>query len=159
MATTSAMSPMLLSSPLSIRFVLTVLLLSSPLSAQGQKTVRIFHFNDTHSYLFPWGEKVSDIPQNGAASRLIRHLNDLRQTAVNPVLLHGGDSFTGGMAFNRFLGRAEFALFDSIGVDAMVLGNHDFDIRPFRLVNAMVQSNARFPFLSAIKIEYSDESI
>lgn len=158
MATTSAMSPMLLSSPLSIRFVLTVLLLSSPLSAQGQKTVTIFHFNDTHSYLFPWGEKVSDIPQNGAASRLIRHLNDLRQTAVNPVLLHGGDSFTGGMAFNRLLGRAEFALFDSIGVDAMVLGNHDFDIRPFRLVNAMVQSNARFPFLSANIIYNNDTS-
>jgi len=154
----STISPTSFPAPLSIRLALTAFLFCAPLSAQGQKTVTIFHINDTHSYLFPWGEKLNDIPQNGAASRLIRRLNDLRQTAVNPVLLHGGDSFTGGMAFNRFLGRAEFALFDSMGVDAMALGNHDFDIRPFRLANAILQSNAQFPFLSANILFNSDTS-
>lgn len=140
-----------------VRLIFSVLIslcLSLPLF--GQKTVTIFHFNDTHSYIFPWGPKINGIPQNGGATRLIKRYNDLRATAVNPILLHGGDSFTGGMAFNRFLGRAEFQLFDSMGVSAMALGNHEFDLKPLRLKNAIAQSNARFDFLSA-NIQYNND--
>lgn len=126
-------------------------------SATAQKTLTIFHINDTHSYVFPWGPKVNGVPQHGAAARLIKRLNELRATAVNPILLHGGDSFTGDLIFNRFLGRAEFEIFDSMGLTAMVLGNHDFDIRPFRLKNAIVQSRAKFDFLSA-NIRYNTDT-
>jgi 2',3'-cyclic-nucleotide 2'-phosphodiesterase (5'-nucleotidase family) len=131
--------------------------LATPHGAVAQKTLTIFHINDTHSYVFPWGPKLNGIPQNGAAARLIQRLNELRATAVNPILLHGGDSFTGDLVFNRFLGRAEFQIFDSIGVTAMALGNHDFDIRPFRLKNAIVQSKAKFDFLSA-NIRYNTDT-
>lgn len=123
----------------------------------AQKTLTIFHINDTHSYVFPWGPKVNGVPQSGAAARLIGRLKELRATAVNPIVLHGGDSFTGDLIFNRFLGRAEFEIFDSMGVSAMALGNHDFDIRPFRLKNAMVQSRAKFDFLSA-NIRYNTDT-
>lgn len=130
------------------------LILTTVCSAQ---TITIFHFNDTHSHVFPWGPKLNGEPQIGAASRWIKRYKDLRAIATNPILLHGGDSFTGDLIFNQFLGRAEFELFDSIGVDAMVLGNHDFDIKPFRLKNAIVQSRARFDFLSS-NIQFSNDT-
>jgi len=134
-----------------------VLILGSTEFLYAQKTLTIFHINDTHSYVFPWGPKLNGERQNGAAARLIKRYKDLRTTAVNPMLLHGGDSFTGGMVFNRFLGRAEFELFDAMNLDAMALGNHDFDIRPFRLKNAIVQSRAKFDFLSA-NIRYNNDT-
>ncbi len=140
--------------------VLTIavaLLALCSLHARAQKTLTIFHINDTHSYVYPWGPKVNGIPQTGAAARLIRRLNELRATATNPILLHGGDSFTGDLFFNRFLGRGEFELFDAMGVTAMALGNHEFDIRPFRLKHAIVQSGARFDFLSA-NIRYNNDT-
>lgn len=137
-----------------ILIVLSSFFLSIPLFAQ--KTITIFHINDTHSYIFPWGPKINGISQNGGASRLIKRYRDLRSTAVNPILLHGGDSFTGGMVFNRFLGRAEFQLFDSMGVAAFVLGNHEFDLKPARLKDAIAQSGARFDFLSA-NIQYNND--
>jgi len=126
-------------------------------SAYSQKTLTIFHINDTHSYVFPWGPKLNGERQNGAASRLIKRYKNLRASAVNPILLHGGDSFTGGMVFNRFLGRAEFELLDAMNLEAMALGNHDFDIRPVRLKNAIVQSKAKFDFLSA-NIRYNNDT-
>jgi 5'-nucleotidase/UDP-sugar diphosphatase len=131
--------------------------LSTTLAATAQKTLTIFHINDTHSYVYPWGPKVAGTPQNGAAARLARRLNDLRSAAVNPVLLHGGDSFTGDLFFNRFLGRGEFELFNTMGMTAMALGNHDFDLRPVRLKNAIVQSNALFNILSA-NIRYNGDT-
>lgn len=140
--------------PLALLLVLVVALCDK---SAAQKTLTIFHINDTHSYVFPWGPKVNGVPQSGAAARLIKRLNELRATAVNPILLHGGDSFTGDLIFNRFLGRAEFEIFDSMGVTAMALGNHDFDIRPFRLKNAIVQSKAKFDFLSA-NIRYNTDT-
>ncbi|HWP82894.1 MAG TPA: metallophosphoesterase [Bacteroidota bacterium] len=135
--------------------IILLVLLSSSLSAQ--QTVTIFHFNDTHSHVFPWGPEVNGQSQNGAAARWIKRYTDLRTTATNPILLHGGDSFTGDLIFNRFLGRAEFELFDSIGVDAMVLGNHDFDLKPFRLKNAIIASGASFDFLSS-NIRYNNDT-
>jgi 5'-nucleotidase/UDP-sugar diphosphatase len=140
--------------------IITVILLTLgllPNETLAQKTLTIFHINDTHSYVFPWGPKVNGVPQSGAAARLIKRLSELRAAAVNPIVLHGGDSFTGDLIFNRFLGRAEFEIFDSMGVAAMVLGNHDFDIRPFRLKHAIVQSNAKFDFLSA-NIRYNTDT-
>ncbi|MCI0707583.1 MAG: 5'-nucleotidase C-terminal domain-containing protein [Ignavibacteriae bacterium] len=123
----------------------------------AQDTLTIFHINDTHSYVYPWGPKVNGVPQNGAAARLVQRLNVLRDSSVNPLLLHGGDSFTGDLIFNRFLGRAEFELFNEMGMTAMALGNHDFDIRPFRLKNAIVESGAMFDILSA-NIQYNADT-
>jgi len=138
------------------KFILILLVLSVS-TAHAQKTLTIFHINDTHSYVYPWGPKVNGVPQSGSAARLVQRLNELRASAVNPILLHGGDSFTGDMIFNRFLGRAEFELFNTMGVTAMALGNHDFDIRPFRLKNAIVQSGAAFDVLSA-NIQYNADT-
>lgn len=43
------------------------------------------------------------------------------------LLLFGGDAFSGTLISSEFKGEAEFKVLEALGVDAMVLGNHDFD--------------------------------
>lgn len=75
----------------------------------------IMHVNDTHA-------RADMLPKLATAVK--------EQKEANPdsLLLHGGDAFSGTLYFNEFKGQADLALLNKIGFDAMVLGNHEFDL-------------------------------
>jgi len=131
------------------------ILLFFPLVVLPQEKLTIFHINDTHSHIMPWGpEAANGEPQWGGATRLTAKYKELRQLAADPLFLHAGDSFDGDFFFNRFLGRREFEIFDSLGLDAFTLGNHDFDLTSQGLLDALVSAKVKFDVLCA-NIQYN----
>ena len=131
---------------------LFLLTLCFSFSADAQTdTLTILHVNDTHSHLVPWGPKVDGVGMYGGIARAATLIGQLMAIESNPLLLHGGDIFVGDFMFNKYLGVAELQLMQAMGFDAMVLGNHEFDIYPSTLEYVLSQAGfpGPFPILSA----------
>jgi len=112
----------------------------------------IAHVNDTHSNLEPAdtgltlaGQKVR--AQLGGFARLKMALDEVRASEPNVLALHAGDAVQGTLFFNVFQGAADFEFLNLLGLDAMTLGNHEFDKGP-GLTGALV-ARAAFPVVSA----------
>lgn len=118
------------------------------------------HINDTHSHFdetalplrlaLPDGH--SDIRLHcGGFPRLAGFIKQARQRAITEqmpfLLLDAGDSFQGTLYFSCFKGQANAALLNQLGVDAMVVGNHELDTGNTPLANFLRQ--IRFPLLAA----------
>ena len=64
-----------------------------------------------------------------------------------PVLvLEAGDAFQGSLFFTAYSGQAEAEMLNRIGLDAMVYGNHEFDLGPEPLAKFI--ETADFPVIS-----------
>ncbi len=94
-------------------------------------TITVFHVNDTHSHLDAFGPK--DLRLDGTLGGLAKAatvLQEARNLETNSLLLHAGDAFVGDFYFNRTYGVAELSLLKALGLDAMTIGNHEFDLGP-----------------------------
>lgn len=107
-------------------------------------TFTILHSNDIHSHVEP--TKVRDV-ELGGWSRFVGLTNQLKAKAVNPIVLNAGDSFQGTIYFNVYEGMAEAAFMNLAGIQAMTLGNHEFDKGPAPLGKFLDQ--VTFPVLAA----------
>lgn len=125
--------------------------------------LELAHVNDTHSNLEPVDERlvlqVDGQPQAvrakiGGVARLKTALDAARAQAPGLVLLHAGDAVQGTLYFNVFQGWPEFEFLNALGVDAMCLGNHEFDKGPEALGRMLAL--ARFPVLAA-NVDASEE--
>ncbi|MBI2430207.1 MAG: 5'-nucleotidase C-terminal domain-containing protein [Ignavibacteriales bacterium] len=115
-------------------------------------TLVILHMNDTHSNILPIGPK--DVPLKGTLGGAARVATLIKQTqlqSTNVLTLHAGDSFIGDPVFNGTAGAGELAVLLSMGVDAMAVGNHEFDLGPALLKQALDTAfqQAQVPLLSA----------
>jgi len=117
----------------------------------GQETLTILGLNDTHSNLSALGprEEVTLNGTQGGIARAASYINSVRTDEPNTMLLHAGDSFVGDLFFNYSVGIDEFTLLQQLGVDAMTLGNHEFDLTTPILAYAYAQGLAPVPVLSA----------
>jgi 5'-nucleotidase/UDP-sugar diphosphatase len=113
----------------------------------------IAHLNDSHSRLDPTESAffrcgpLEARLQMGGVTRIKTAVDQLRGREKNVLLLHAGDAVQGTLYFIRYLGEADVAFLNLIGVDAMTLGNHEFD-RGTAVTGRFV-SAARFPVVSA----------
>jgi len=118
------------------------------------------HINDTHSHFdetalplrlaMPSG--TADIRLHcGGFPRLAGFIKHARQQAIAKqmpfLLLDAGDSFQGTLYFSCFKGQANATLLNQLGVDAMVVGNHELDTGNTPLAHFLRQ--IRFPLLAA----------
>lgn len=135
-------------------FVISVFLLSC------QKDITLIHINDTHSHLFG-----SDIHCNysgstddfyiGGYDLIIQAAEDLRKTKGNVLFLHAGDLLQGTRYFRQFQGIADIELMNLAKIDALTLGNHEFDKGSDFLADLL--EKAKFPVLAA-NIELPENS-
>lgn len=105
--------------------------------------VYIAHVNDTHSHIEPSESVLSMsnteyVVQVGGYPRLHTQIDVWRGMAEKEgagfLFLHGGDAFQGSGYFILFQGTPDIELLNRMGLDAMVLGNHEFDkLRPMTL--------------------------
>lgn len=116
-------------------------------SLAGQR-LTILHFNDLHGHLEggPMGQELA-----GGAARLATLIKNIEQEnekiGAKTIVLVGGDAFTGTLISGEFQGEAEFRVMNEMGVDAMALGNHEFDFGVEVIQRRM--GEATFPVLSA----------
>jgi len=129
-------------------FVLVVVALSlvvggvSPSAAEPQR-VTLLHVNDTHSHLDGWGPKDANLDGTlGGLPKVATIVAEERTADPAALFVHSGDFMNGDLFFNKYLGVAELKLLKSIGLDALVPGNHEFEFGPIFLAGVL---NATWP--------------
>jgi 5'-nucleotidase / UDP-sugar diphosphatase len=87
---------------------------------------------------------------SGGVARVKSVIDKIREQHKEiPVLyLDSGDAFQGAPQYNLYKGELEMLALQFMGVDAMVIGNHEFDNGTSALVKAYKGSGG-FPFLAA----------
>ena len=99
----------------------------------------IIAVNDTHSQI----DLASD--GNGGVARRRAIYDQLRAENPNSVLIHAGDAVQGTLYYSLYRGEVEFALMDTLGYDAIILGNHEFD-------NGMEELATHYRNVDAVKL-------
>jgi len=119
----------------------------------------LLFFNDLHGHLSPFKVKGEDgvIREVGGIGRVATLVNEIRAENVakqiKTIVLVAGDILQGTPMSTVFQGEPDILALNAMGVDAMAVGNHEFD---FGLENFLkLKAAARFPFLSA-NIFYKD---
>jgi len=93
----------------------------------------LFHLNDTHSHLdseqlsFYLSDGTKVYYDAGGYPRIVTKLKELREKSPNSLMLEAGDTFQGTLYYSLFKGEADAEAINMLGVDAYVLGNHEFD--------------------------------
>ncbi len=108
---------------------------STPIPTEVRLT--LLHTADWHSRLFPYTQRVSATDASlglnqsrapfGGAARMNWLIQRERAHADRLLHLDSGDCFQGAPIFNFFNGEAEVRALGHTGVDAVVIGNHEFD--------------------------------
>jgi len=90
-----------------------------------------------------------ELASTGGIARMATIFKQIRdEQAAFPVLhIDTGDTFQGAPEFNLFRGELEMRALQALGVDAMVLGNHEFDNGAAAFVKAYERSGG-FPLLA-----------
>jgi len=122
-----------------------------PVRPVTSKTVTILFFNDFHAHLTPFKKEYTDQNLWAGLARItamVRKIRAENAAAGNETyLFSSGDSLQGSLISTVFKGEAEFKALDKLGIDAMAVGNHEFDFGSKRLLHLEQQVN--FPLLSA----------
>jgi len=117
--------------------------------------------NDTHSHLEPlsneelYFDSIKTRTDLGGAVRMKTAIDTLSADNANTMILHAGDAVQGTLYYTAFNGEADFAILNYYGINAMTLGNHEFDKGPSSVANFI--SWADFPIVSA-NIDASKET-
>lgn len=112
-----------------------------------QKVVTLLFTNDVESAYDPipafW---LADLEWIGGIAQMATLIRELRKTEPNTFLFDSGDIFTGALA-KLTEGELAFELMTSMGYDAMVIGNHEFEYGAE--IFAWEKNRAPFPVLGA----------
>jgi 2',3'-cyclic-nucleotide 2'-phosphodiesterase (5'-nucleotidase family) len=126
---------------------------AEPPAIEQPLDVAVLFFNDIHGHLLPFNVKLPDgsRAEVGGVARmatLIRGISaDVHREGGKAVTLIAGDILQGTPMSTVFKGKPDVEIFNALAIDAMTVGNHEFD---FGLENFMeLKKLARFPFLSA----------
>lgn len=98
------------------------------LNFSNAEIVQILHTNDTHSYL----DHATHNPDRGGSGRLKviidQYKKEMSDQNIKTIVMDGGDFLEGNLYFMADRGRKSFEVYNSIGYDFGVLGNHDYQM-------------------------------
>jgi len=123
-------------------------------------TVRIMHNNDGESMLV--ADTIGGI-KVGGAPEFKSVVDSLRAEGTPNLMLSSGDNFLAGVPFTASLSRAEglpyydAIVIDSIGYDAIAIGNHDFDFGPDVLGKFIRDINVTMPPYLSANLDFTAE--
>jgi len=103
---------------------------AAPVAAQPVQ-ITLLHISDTHSHVAAWGPKDANLDGTlGGLPKAAYIVAAERASDPNVLFVHAGDVMDGDFFFNEYLGVDELQLLKSIGLDALILGNHEFRFGP-----------------------------
>jgi 5'-nucleotidase / UDP-sugar diphosphatase len=126
--------------------IFSLIIPTSAFGGQGGKEVQVtlLHTNDFHGRLEP------DSSRRGGSAYIASVVNDIRAAmgAENVALLDAGDVYFAAPAISQLLmGESAIDIYNLIGYDLAVFGNHEFDKGQGELAMRVAQSD--FPWLGA----------
>ena len=132
--------------PILILALMGCLFLLTPADA---KTIhlRIIHINDLHGYAEPHRPYGSAESLGGVAYLAGRVMQLKAEKKIPTLLLAAGDMLQGNLWTNLNRGRGMIELMNLMRLDAMVVGNHEFDFGQEALRSRIAE--AAFPILGA----------
>jgi len=117
----------------------------SPALVGQDVRLTILHTSDLHSRLLPYDFDPSftdnqlgladSMGPYGGIARIGTILKREREKSGRVLHLDSGDCFQGAIVFNQFAGEAEMRMQTAVGLDAAVIGNHEFDRGAQNLAN------------------------
>lgn len=131
-----------------IRKIFFILLLSASAaysqsdSVNTIKDVTIFHWNDFHSRNLPYRVTKKDTDSTyyvGGTGSMLGYLKKYKTD--NSLILNGGDDFQGTPISSLTKGKSQVELLNLYGLDAFVVGNHEFDYGQFSLDSVLQFAN------------------
>lgn len=114
--------------------------------------ITFYHINDVHAHLDQFSSSGTDCSNPsrgcyGGYARVKTILDASRPNKTNSLFLNAGDEFQGTLFYNFYKGWKTAETLNQLGVDAMTLGNHEFDGGDGEL--AAFINNVTFPILSS----------
>ena len=103
----------------------------------------IVHVNDL--------DRLDGSGDRGGVARLATVVREVRASASHVLVTHGGDAISPSLLSSFDKGAHMIDLFNRVGFDAMVLGNHEFDFTSAVTVARIAE--ARFPILATNALE------
>jgi 5'-nucleotidase/UDP-sugar diphosphatase len=130
----------------------------SPALAGQDVRLTIMHTSDIHSRVIPYEFNPSFTDRElglgkcqgpyGGMDRIAHVLKTERAKAGRSLHLDSGDCFQGAIIFNEFQGEAEVKTLTMAGLDAAVIGNHEFDAGAHNLM-AKAAASSGYDLLAA----------
>jgi 5'-nucleotidase/UDP-sugar diphosphatase len=114
----------------------------------------ILHTSENHGHWDP--VEVSKISQGGIARRATL-VKKVRAEVANTLLLDSGDISQGTLYFTQYRGSEGRDLYNLLGYDAVVTGNHEYDVGPKLLADNFL-NGAQFSVVVA-NIDFSGEPL
>jgi 5'-nucleotidase/UDP-sugar diphosphatase len=118
----------------------------------------MIHTSDIHSRLFPYEFVPNRFERDaglldvnkpfGGVARIATIAKQIRATSGRSLWLDSGDCFQGAPVFNLFKGEVEMRALSHAGMDAAVIGNHEFDLGAVNLYE-QVANWSQYPLLAA----------
>jgi 5'-nucleotidase len=129
----------------------TVLVALSELQngSEVQKTtvhITLLHVNDVYQ-LRPSGD-----PELGGMARLATLVKAVKRDNPNTLFILSGDTISPSLASHLFHGKQMIDLWNQLGLDVAVLGNHEFDYGDAVLKQRIQES--KFPWLAANVLDH-----
>ena len=135
----------------------TVEMETEDLNFESGIRLTVIHTGDIHSRLLPYdmdlmatderiGMKQENEPFGGLA-RAATIVKQIRKQAQHSVHVDSGDVFQGAPIFNEFEGEPEILALNHLGLDAFIIGNHEFDYGQTNLYDKLAK--AQFSILAA----------
>lgn len=121
--------------------------MTTVLPALAQKTLTIYHTNDTHSTVMPLSPNLADTLRAGRGGfvRRIEMLKEARREDKDLLLFDSGDFSQGSPYYTIYKGDVEVGLMNRMEYDAATIGNHEFDFGLDNMARLFRQAN--FPIV------------
>ena len=119
------------------------------LGTANARLVQILHTNDTHSFLNNTNHD-SDVGGSSRLKGLIDYYKEnAKRDGIPTLTLDGGDFFEGNIYYMADKGLKSLEVHNSIGYDAVVLGNHDYMMGAKGLDEILGKVDLNFSLLGA----------
>jgi 2',3'-cyclic-nucleotide 2'-phosphodiesterase (5'-nucleotidase family) len=128
---------------LSITLLTLILVMTLSFTILAEEVnLRIYHVNDVHSRV-----EEDDYAGSMGYAKMAALIKEARREKENVMFLDAGDTFHGQTIANINEGESISHILDLMKLDAVTLGNHDFNYGQDRLIE--LDEMSRFPFLAA----------
>lgn len=143
--------------PLTLFILLSALFLSiaaftgCTANENENKAISILHTNDVHGYYSTMDATTGKTAEDVIGHDIIAAVYDAYKKDGTAFMLDAGDAIQGIYFVTENDGQAAIEIMNTVGYDAMTLGNHEFDYGWFRLQQLM--GDADFPMLTSLDDE------